>query len=231
MLENGLAVNEFLSDKSSGSEHRKASVLDLLNLHGLEFRRILGAEAEGVEADVSGGVVVPQEELIIGRVRGGHPANLSAVNLGNADGNDEGFPEGTGNLREVVDGGAADLRVKEEASTNETDNVVAELEVMRGAWATHAKSRSKSDVCEERERRTRGAVAPLPHRFAPLCRRHSLHTLIASLLDTSRSTSPRAFDLLANEEAEDSKHGHAAVSQFGLAVALALVLVGSVQEP
>lgn len=179
MLENGLAVNEFLSDKSSGSEHRKASVLDLLNLHGLEFRRILGAEAEGVEADVSGGVVVPQEELIIGRVRGGHPANLSAVNLGNADGNDEGFPEGTGNLREVVDGGAADLRVKEEASTNETDNVVAELEVMRGAWATHAKSRSKSDVCEER----------------------SLHFLIASLLyvvvirstlSSLRSSIPRA---------------------------------------
>ena len=113
MLENCLPVNKFLSDETGCSQHCKASVLDLLDLHGLEFLGILRAEPERVETNVPGGVVIPQEELVVGRIGGRHPTDLGPVDLSDSDGEDEYFPEGTGNLGEVVDGGAADLGVEE----------------------------------------------------------------------------------------------------------------------
>ena len=94
MLEDALAVNGLLGEESGSGEHGKAAVLELLGLHLEELLGVLGHEAEGVEAEVTRGVV--GEELsggVDGGVRGVDPALLGAELLGGADGGDEGDPE------------------------------------------------------------------------------------------------------------------------------------------
>ena len=125
-------INELLSDKSCACKHGKAAVLDFLHLHSLEFRGVLGAETEGIESDVTGSVIVTDEELL-GRIRRGHPANLCPVYLGDTDEENEGLPEGGRHLGKVVDsgagygriekeGGALDLLANEETNESEHGN-------------------------------------------------------------------------------------------------------------
>lgn len=128
MLDDGLPVDELLRDESCRGEHGETAVLELLRLHGLELLGVFGAEPEGVEANVSGGVVVTEEELLVG-VEGRDPSNLGPKDLSNADGKDEDLPERRGNLGKVVDGRARDLRVKEEAGAL---NLLADEEAEEG---------------------------------------------------------------------------------------------------
>lgn len=115
VLKDALAVCEFLCDEASSGEHRKAAMLELLGLHLLELGGVLGPEAEGVEVDVAGHIVVTETELVLTlEVSGGHPPDLSAVHLGHGDGEDQDFPEGLGDLLEVGDGRAADLSIEQE---------------------------------------------------------------------------------------------------------------------
>ena len=128
VLDNGLPVDELLRDESCRGEHGETAVLELLRLHGLELLGVLGAEPEGVEANVSGGVVVTEEELLVG-VEGRDPANLGPKDLSNADGKNEDLPERRGNLGKVVDRRARDLRVEEEAGAL---NLLADEEAEEG---------------------------------------------------------------------------------------------------
>ena len=94
------------------------STSHLLGLHLLELLRILRAEAEGVKVDVPRDVVGAEGELVLAlEVGGGHPSNLSAVDLRDSNGEDEDLPEGLGNLGEVVDGRSRNLGVEKEGGT------------------------------------------------------------------------------------------------------------------
>ncbi len=116
MLKDPLAVRELLGDEPGGREHSEAAVLELLGLHLLELVGVLRLEAKRIEADVPGGVVVPQQELLV-RVQGRDPPNLRAVNLRNPDSEHQNLPERLGNLLEVPNGRPRDLGVKEERGT------------------------------------------------------------------------------------------------------------------
>eukprot|EP00563_Minutocellus_polymorphus_P004713 CAMPEP_0181036520 /NCGR_PEP_ID=MMETSP1070-20121207/8903_1 /TAXON_ID=265543 /ORGANISM="Minutocellus polymorphus, Strain NH13" /LENGTH=148 /DNA_ID=CAMNT_0023114157 /DNA_START=82 /DNA_END=528 /DNA_ORIENTATION=+ len=117
VLEDALAVDGLLCEESSGGEHGKAAVLELLRLHLEELLGVLGGEAEGVEAKVTG--VVFGEELsggVNGGLRGVDPSLLGAELLGGTDGGDEGDPELRGDLGDVADGGAGDGGIEEEGA-------------------------------------------------------------------------------------------------------------------
>ena len=60
-LEDGLVVDELLREEAGGREHGEAAVLELLRLHLGELGRVRGLEAEGVEADVAGVVVLVED--------------------------------------------------------------------------------------------------------------------------------------------------------------------------
>ena len=59
-LEDGLVVHELLGEEARGREHGQSPVLELLRLHLGELGRVRGLEAERVEADVAGVVVLVQ---------------------------------------------------------------------------------------------------------------------------------------------------------------------------
>jgi hypothetical protein len=116
VLEDSLSVGELLGHESRGGKHGEAAVLELLGLHGDELGRVLGLEAEGVEAEVAGDVVGAEEAgLVDGDVAGAHPAPLGAVELDLGNGEDEGRPERSGDLGQVGDGRALDGGIEEEA--------------------------------------------------------------------------------------------------------------------
>ena len=79
--EDGLAVHELLRDEAGDREHGDAAVLDLLGGHLRELGRVLGLEAEGVEVDVTG-VVLIVEEVEAGALVGRLPAVEGAAELG-----------------------------------------------------------------------------------------------------------------------------------------------------
>lgn len=115
MLDDALSVASFLRKETSGSDHSKAAVLELLGLHLEELLGVLRGEAERIEAEVTGGVV--SEELsggVDGGLRGVNPALLGAELLGGADGGDESDPELGGDLGDVRDGRAGDGGIEEE---------------------------------------------------------------------------------------------------------------------
>ena len=60
-LEDGLVVHELLGEEARGREHGQAAVLELLRLHLGELGRVRGLEAERVEADVAGVVVLVED--------------------------------------------------------------------------------------------------------------------------------------------------------------------------
>mmetsp|Transcript_7566 Transcript_7566/g.25880 ORF Transcript_7566/g.25880 Transcript_7566/m.25880 type:complete len:288 (-) Transcript_7566:35-898(-) len=111
-LEDGLVVDELLRDEAGRREHREAAVLELLRRHLVELGGVRGLEAQGVEADVAGVVVLV--ELADGRaVLGERPALERAVHLEAADGEGADLEEGgvlLADLGEVVDGRALDVR-------------------------------------------------------------------------------------------------------------------------
>ena len=115
MLDDALSVACLLREETGGGDHGKTAVLELLGLHLEELLGVLGGKAEGIEAEVTGGV--DGEELsggIDGGLRGVNPALLGAELLGGADGGDESDPELGGDLGDVGDGGAGDGGVEEE---------------------------------------------------------------------------------------------------------------------
>ena len=60
-LEDGLVVHELLGEEARGREHGQSPVLELLRLHLSKGLGVRGLEAEGVEADVAGVVVLVEE--------------------------------------------------------------------------------------------------------------------------------------------------------------------------
>ena len=108
-------VDELLRDQARDDDHGKASVVELLELFVVEPLHILArGEAERIPAVVSGGEVVLEEEQLVCLERV-LPCSLHA---GGLDGEDQGAqepPEGGRHLLEVVDGGAGDFSVEEEA--------------------------------------------------------------------------------------------------------------------
>lgn len=109
----GSLVDKLLCDETGSSKHGKSAVLNLLGLHGLKLGRVFRAEAERIETNVSRGVVVTEEELLL-RVRGANPPNLGTIDLRDSNEEDKSLPERRRDLREVVDTRTGDLRVKEE---------------------------------------------------------------------------------------------------------------------
>lgn len=115
VLEDALAVNGFLCQEPSSSDHGQAAVVQLLVLHLEEALSVLGHEVEGVETEVAGDVVgLELSRLVDGVVGGILPTLLEAECLGGADGGHEQGPEDRRDLGDVGDGGAGDLRVEEE---------------------------------------------------------------------------------------------------------------------
>mmetsp|Transcript_33315 Transcript_33315/g.98262 ORF Transcript_33315/g.98262 Transcript_33315/m.98262 type:complete len:221 (+) Transcript_33315:199-861(+) len=118
VLKDALAVNGLLGEESSGGNHGKAAVVELLVLHLEEIIGVLGHEAEGVETEVAGDVVgLELTRLVDGGVDGVHPALLEAECLGGTDDGDEQGPEEGRDLSDVGDGRSGDLRVEEEAGS------------------------------------------------------------------------------------------------------------------
>ena len=118
VLKDSLAVACLLGEEASGGEHGEAAVLKLLGLHLEELGGVLGLEAEGVEAHVTGSVVGAEKSCLVdGSLRGGNESLVGADLLDGTDGADEGDPEGGGDLGEVGDGGSADLGVEEEGGS------------------------------------------------------------------------------------------------------------------
>jgi hypothetical protein len=53
VLDDSLAVNGLLCQETSGGEHGKTTVLELLRDHQVKLSGILGLQAKGIESDVS----------------------------------------------------------------------------------------------------------------------------------------------------------------------------------
>ncbi len=59
-VEDGLSIPQFLGNKSSDSNHGKATIVDLLGLHVILLLWVIGKKTKGVEAKVAWLVVIPQ---------------------------------------------------------------------------------------------------------------------------------------------------------------------------
>mmetsp|Transcript_29621 Transcript_29621/g.73994 ORF Transcript_29621/g.73994 Transcript_29621/m.73994 type:complete len:317 (-) Transcript_29621:14-964(-) len=110
-------VDELLCDHAGDGDHGDASVVELLELLVVEPLHILArGELEGVELVVSGGEVILEEEQLV-RLERVLPRFLHAVGLDGEDQGPQEPPEGGGHLLEVVDRGAGDVGVEEEAGS------------------------------------------------------------------------------------------------------------------
>ena len=115
VLEDALAIYGFLRQETSSSDHGQAAIVQLLVLHFEEALGVLGHEVEGVESEVAGDVVgLELSRLVNGVVGGILPTLLEAECLGGTDGGHEQSPEDRGDLSDVGDCWAGDLRVEEE---------------------------------------------------------------------------------------------------------------------
>ena len=115
MLKDSLAVHELLSHESSGRQHGKTSVLELLGLHREEFFRIFGLQAKGVEVKVSRDVGVTEKTRLGDRdVLGLDPSNGGTLLLSSTNGDGQKDPEEGRNLSQVGDGRSRNLRIEKE---------------------------------------------------------------------------------------------------------------------
>jgi hypothetical protein len=115
VFQDTFTIDQLLSHETSGGEHGKTSVLEFLVLKGPQLFRISRLETEGVEANVTRGVVDTQEARVVNRdITRGHPSELGTVELelGNTNGKDA--PERSRNLREVADGRTLNRCIEEE---------------------------------------------------------------------------------------------------------------------
>jgi hypothetical protein len=115
VFQDTFAIGQLLGHETSGGEHGKTSVLEFLGLKDLQLFRIGRLETEGVEANVTRGVVGTQEAgLVYGDITRGNPSVLGTVelDLGNANGKET--PERSRNLRKVGNGGSLNGGIEEE---------------------------------------------------------------------------------------------------------------------
>ena len=59
-VKDGLSISQLLCNKSSNTNHGKATVVDLLGLHIVLLLGVLGKKTKGVKAKVAWLVVIPQ---------------------------------------------------------------------------------------------------------------------------------------------------------------------------
>ena len=78
VLEDSLSVDQFLCHEASGGKHSKTAVLKLLGGHDIEFLRVIGLEAEGIEANVSRVVVGTEETWLVDGTSAGSTQPISA---------------------------------------------------------------------------------------------------------------------------------------------------------
>merc|ERR1719478_1962818 len=168
----GLAGDGLLQQEGGGGEHGEAAVRELLLLHLAELGGVLGLEAERVEAEVAR-VVAGAEgglrlELLAVQLT---EARLDAERLGRADAAEHHEPDGRGQLRDLLDGGAAvgveervELLLHEEARGREhADAAVGELGLAPRAHLLEGLAVKEVERVEllERRDRARQAVAEL----------------------------------------------------------------------
>merc|ERR1719324_982580 len=123
----GLAGDGLLEEEAERGDHGEAAVRELLLLHLTELGGVLRLEVKRVEAEVAG---------VVARAEGGlglellavelAEAEVDAVRLSRADAAGHDNPEPDGELRDLVDGGAAvgreervELLLDEEAERRE----------------------------------------------------------------------------------------------------------------
>eukprot|EP00964_Phaeocystis_antarctica_P003950 scaffold2119_cov67-Phaeocystis_antarctica.AAC.6 len=137
----GRVRDGLLREEAGRGEHAQAAVLQLLGLHDAELRGVGRLQAERVEADVAGHVVVQQLlEDVLRLVRVG-PALGDAQRLAATDEDGDKRPHDNGQLGELVDGGpavAAEERVelllhKEAGGRQHADAAVGQLGLAPGA--------------------------------------------------------------------------------------------------
>jgi len=115
VLDDSLSVNKLLGDETSGGEHGKTSVLELLGLHDGELLWVLWLEAKWIETDVTWSVVLTHESSLVdwdGLWL--NESHLGTSGLGGADSNSEEDPEEGWHLGEVGDAWSTDLGIEEE---------------------------------------------------------------------------------------------------------------------
>lgn len=114
MLEDSLSVDELLGQESSGGDHCKTTVLQLLGLHKGKIFGILRLQAKGIKVQVTGDVFVTEKTgLVDGDFLGFDPADFGTGGLGLGDSGSQEDPEDGVDLSEVSDSGARDLSVEE----------------------------------------------------------------------------------------------------------------------
>mmetsp|Transcript_43700 Transcript_43700/g.128671 ORF Transcript_43700/g.128671 Transcript_43700/m.128671 type:complete len:388 (+) Transcript_43700:96-1259(+) len=181
-----LVGDGLLREEARGGDHAEAAVLQLLGLHLAELGRVLGLEAERVEAQVARDVAdIELLEDVVGLVRV-RPADLKAVRLGHADAKRHGEPHEDGQLRDLVDCRAAvpgeervELLLHEEARRRQhahaavrklclapRQHLVLGLAVqhVEGVKVTNGRQRSRQAVAElGRRRRLEGLRVDVAH--------------------------------------------------------------------
>ena len=115
MLNDAVAINKLLCHEACGGDHSEAAVIELLGLHLEELLLSGRLEAEGVEVEVTGSVVITEQARLVDRNLGGiSPASLGTELLGGANADDQHGPESSGDLGDVGDSRASDLGIEQE---------------------------------------------------------------------------------------------------------------------
>jgi hypothetical protein len=115
VFQDTLAIDQLLGQETGGGKHAKTSILEFLCLKDSQLFRIGRLEVEGIEANVTRGVVSTQEAGLVYRgITRGHPTVLSTVelDLGNAKRKEK--PERSRRLEKVGDSGALYGGIEEE---------------------------------------------------------------------------------------------------------------------
>jgi hypothetical protein len=117
MFQDTLAIDHFLSHETSSGEHSKTSVVDFLRLKGQKLIWIGRLETEGIEANITRGVVFTQQTNIpkILTLSWVFPSVLGTVELQFANANTKDTYSGRP-LRKVGDGRSLDGAIEEGGS-------------------------------------------------------------------------------------------------------------------
>ena len=115
VLKDSLSIHSLLGKESSSGKHCKTTILKLLRDHRVQLLGILGLQAKRIKSDISRVVIVAQKSwLIVRRIGGIHPSNLSTLGLGRSNERDDQRIPAVRHLKEVGDGRSRDLRIEEE---------------------------------------------------------------------------------------------------------------------